>query len=103
MTTSFDYTKLIVENINKIIPAVLLLVTGLTSAFGYVVSDNWNNEEEKTQAVREVTEGFQSIIETEHVLVDKEKPKTVVHKSSCGDCLNRINGAIKKHEKGRLH
>jgi len=85
MGIGFDYTKLIVENINKIIPAVLLLITGLTSAFGYVVSDNWNNEEEKNQAIREVAIGFQN------AMIEKTTtPKIVVHKSSCGDCLIRI-------------
>ncbi len=85
MTTSFDYTKLIIENINKIIPAVLLLITGLTSAFGYVVTDNWNNEEEKNRAIHEVTIGFQSAM-TEKTIT----PKIIVRKSSCGNCIKRI-------------
>jgi len=92
MGIGFDYTKLIVENINKIIPAVLLLITGLTSAFGYVVSNNWNNEEEKNQAVREVAIGFQN------AMIEKTTtPKIVVRTSSCGNCIKRIEKLERWH------
>lgn len=89
MGLGFDYTKLVVENINKIIPAVLLLITGLTSAFGYVVTDNWNNEEEKNQAIREVAIGFQSVMVA---------PEPIVKEDECGWCKKEINKLKRWHE-----
>ena len=100
MGMGFDYTKLIIENINKIIPAVLLLITGLTSAFGYVITDNWNNEEEKNQAIHEVTAGFQAVLtektEKPQILIPTyEKPRKP---ASCGNCIKRIEKLERWHE-----
>lgn len=92
MGWQFDYTKLIVENIGKIIPAVLLLITGLTSAFGYVVTDNWNNEEEKNQAIREVAIGFQS------AMVVNVVKSVVVPKDNCDWCKGEIEKLKRWHK-----
>lgn len=86
--TGFDYTKLIVENINKIIPAVLLLITGLTSAFGYVVNDNWNKDEEKNQAIHEVAAGFQTVM---------TEPTQKIVNPKCGDCKPYMDNHLREH------
>jgi hypothetical protein len=90
MGLGFDYTKLVVENIGKIIPAVLLLITGLTSAFGYVVSDNWNNKKEKDQAIREVATAFQSVMA-------EKTPDIIVKTPSCGKCMTEIEKLKRWH------
>jgi len=87
MGWQFNYTKLIVENIGKVVPAVLLLITGLTSAFGYVVNDNLQKDEEKNQAVHEVATAFQTAL-----VVSESEPELepVITKGSCDWCKEEI-------------
>ena len=92
MGVGFNWTKLIVENINKIVPAVLLLITGLTSAFGYVVNDNWNKDVEKNQAIHEVATAFQAVV------VTSVPEPAVVTKGGCTWCKDEI-GKLKRWHK----
>jgi len=92
MGMGFNWTKLIVENIGKIVPAVLLLITGLTSAFGYVVNENWNKDEERNQAIREVAMGFQTAM-----VVHTTKP-VIITKDSCGWCKSEIKNLKRWHK-----
>lgn len=92
MGAGFDWTKLIVENIGKIIPAVLLLITGLTSAFGYVVNDNWNKDEERNQAIREVAIGFQTAM-----VVSVPEP-VIITKDTCNLCMDEIRKLKRWHK-----
>lgn len=84
MSERFNYTKLIVENIGKIIPAVLLLITGLTSAFGYVVNENLKKDDEKHKAIHEVATAFQSTM-----VVSVPEP-VAIPKESCDWCKSEI-------------
>lgn len=97
MATKFDYTKLVVENIGKIIPAVILIVTGLTSAFGWVLTDNWQKDDQRDQAVREVAIGFQQAMAVEKKINVSSKRIVIIKK--CDGCLEEVEKLRKEfHE-----
>jgi len=84
MTTRFDYTKLIVENLKVIVGTVILIMTFLGSALSYTVADNVEKDE--------LTEAMKDQIE---VLVDY-KPRAVNQKCNCNAIFSNL---IKKHIK----
>jgi len=102
MVARFDYTKLIIENINKIVPMVILIITTLSASTAFQTWNVFDTEDKGNKNVHEVTKAFQQEITQNYEYIEPKttfKVKPFNWNKVDNRCQAKCDTAIINHKK----